>query len=286
MVYRRDFRRNPATVRRRPGLTITNTLILINVVLFFIFILLLKLNVPLDLIAVVPSNILVGKNLWTLFTSMFAHDPSGILHIFFNMLSLFFIGSLTERIIGRKRFLWFYLIAGIVGSLFFVLFAYLGQSIPNGEFLFGKVNTPAVGASGAIFGLLGILATLLPTKRVYLIVGPLIVIVFQVLFSNKSFSGYINMIGGILILLMIFSMFSQNKILRRIALPLNLPFWAAPIIAIVPLMVIGYFLGLKGTELPIGNTAHLGGLVAGLFYGAYLRNKYRQKVKMVNRMIR
>ena len=56
-------------------------------------------------------------------------------------------------------------------------------------------------------------------------------------------------------------MFSMNLVIRRLALPLRLPFWIAPIIAIVPLFLIAAFV-----KLPIGNTAHLGGLVAGLIY--------------------
>ena len=96
-----------------------------------------------------------------------------------------------------------------------------------------------------------------------------------------SQSNFIDIVGGILIFLMIFSMFSFNNSFRKIALPLSLPFWLAPIIAIVPLLIIGFFV-----KLPIGNMAHFGGLVAGLFYGTYLRSKYKQKVKLLNRMIK
>lgn len=282
MVYRRDFRRNNRRVGKRPILTITHTLIILNVVLFFIFLIFsLFYNNLINFIAVNPSLVLSGKYLWTIFTSMFMHGS--FFHLFVNMLSLFFLGSLTEQIIGRKRFIWFYLIAGLVGSLFFVIFAYFGQFFLRGDFIFGGVNDSAVGASGAIFGLLGILATLLPRKKVYLIVGPLIVIVLQVLISGilPSISNIVDIIGGILIFLMIFSLFSPNENLRKIAFPLSLPFWLAPIIAIVPLLIIGFFV-----KLPIGNMAHFGGLLIGLFYGAYLRNKYKQKVKLLNKVIR
>lgn len=282
MVYRRDFRRNPATTRRGPKLSITNAIIIANVVLFFVFMIFsLFYSDLINLVAIKPSEIMSGQYLWTVFTSIFMHG--GIFHLFVNMLSLFFLGSLTEQIIGRKRFFWFYLIAGIAGSLFFVVFAYFGLFLPRGDFLFGDIDDLAVGASGAIFGLLGILATILPKKRVYLIVGPIIVIILQVLLAGilPSISNVIEIIGGILIFLMIFSLFSPSKALRKIAMPLSLPFWLAPIIAIVPLVVIGFFV-----KLPIGNTAHLGGLMAGLFYGAYLRNKYRQKVKLINKMMR
>ena len=282
MVYRRDFRRNSRKVSKRSILTITHTLIILNVALFFLFLIFsLFYNNLIDFVAVNPSLVLSGKYIWTIFTSIFMHGS--FFHLFVNMLSLFFLGSLTEQIIGRKRFIWFYLVAGIVGSLFFVIFAYLGQFFSRGDFIFGGVNDFAVGASGAIFGLLGVLATLLPRKKVYLIIGPLIVIVLQVLISGiiPSISNVVDIIGGILIFLMIFSLFSPSENLRKIAFPLSLPFWLAPIIAIVPLLVIGFFI-----KLPIGNMAHFGGLLIGLFYGAYLRNKYKQKVKLLNRVIR
>jgi membrane associated rhomboid family serine protease len=199
------------------------------------------------------------------------------------MFSLFFLGSLTERIIGRRRFFWFYLIAGVIGGLFFIFLALTGSSFSRGDFIFGSVDDYAVGASGAIFGLLGLLAVLLPKKEIYLIIGPIIVLVMQLILDNifPSVSGTIDIISTILIFVMIFSMFSMNLGLRKLAMPLKLPFWIAPIIAIVPLFIIAFFV-----KLPIGNTAHLGGLVAGLVYGAYLRNKYKQKVKILNKMLR
>lgn len=282
MVYRRDFRRENKKAIFKSFFRTTHYLILINVILFFLFLIISAFYSDfINFVAVQPSSIFSGKNLWTIFTSMFMHGS--FFHLFVNMLSLFFLGGLTEQIIGRKRFLWFYLISGIVGSLFFVIFAYLGTYFSRGDFVFGAMNDLAVGASGAIFGLLGILATLLPKKRVYLIVGPLIVIVIQVLISNviPSISNFVDIAGSVLIFLMIFSIFSSNKALRKIAMPLSLAFWVAPIVAIVPLLIIGFFI-----KLPIGNMAHLGGLVAGLIYGAYLRSKYKQKVKRLNQIIK
>lgn len=283
MVIRRDFRRHQPVVR--PSIfsrfSVTGVLIVVNVVLFFLFLILLAIVPSLtESVAIQPAFILSGQKLWTIITSMFMH--AGFFHLFVNMFSLFFLGSLTERIIGRKRFLWFYIAAGIVGSLFFVLFAYAGQFVPRGDFVFGGLDDYAVGASGAIFGLLGILATLLPRKEIYLIVGPLIVIVAQFLLGAlvPSVSGVIDVIASIIIFVMIFSIFSANPFFRKLAMPLRLQFWLAPIVAIVPLFIIAFFV-----KLPIGNSAHLGGLIAGLVYGSYLRAKYRHKVKLLNRMI-
>lgn len=41
-----------------------------------------------------------------------------------------------------------------------------------------------------------------------------------------------------------------------------------------------------GAGWPVGNTAHFGGFLAGIFYGLYLKKKYSKKIKMLNRMIR
>lgn len=76
---------------------------------------------------------------WRLLSSMFLH--SGFVHLAVNMLSLYFLGSFIEQAFGRARFLALYLLSGISGGL-----AYL---------YFGAFDAAAVGASGAIFGLLG-----------------------------------------------------------------------------------------------------------------------------------
>jgi rhomboid protease GluP len=88
--------------------------------------------------ALVPALVAQGES-WRLITSVFLH--SGIAHLGFNMLSLYFLGSFTEEAFGRSRFFALYLLSGISGGL-----AYL---------YFGGFQQAAVGASGAIFGLLG-----------------------------------------------------------------------------------------------------------------------------------
>jgi rhomboid protease GluP len=88
--------------------------------------------------ALIPALVAQGEA-WRLVSSVFLH--SGITHLGFNMLSLYFLGSFTEEAFGRTRFFALYLFSGVAGGL-----AYL---------YFGGFNQPAVGASGAIFGLLG-----------------------------------------------------------------------------------------------------------------------------------
>ena len=88
--------------------------------------------------ALVPALVAQGEA-WRLLSSVFLH--SGAVHLGFNMISLYFLGSFVEVAFGRARFLALYLLSGLAGGL-----AYL---------YFGDFNAPAVGASGAIFGLLG-----------------------------------------------------------------------------------------------------------------------------------
>ena len=88
--------------------------------------------------ALVPALVAEGEA-WRLLTSVFLH--SGFLHLALNMISLYFLGSFAEVSFGRGRFLALYFVSGIAGGL-----AYL---------YFGSFTAPAVGASGAIFGLVG-----------------------------------------------------------------------------------------------------------------------------------
>jgi rhomboid protease GluP len=88
--------------------------------------------------ALIPTLVAQGEA-WRLLSSVFLH--SGAVHLGFNMISLYFLGSFVEVAFGRARFLALYLLSGLAGGL-----AYL---------YFGAFNVPAVGASGAIFGLLG-----------------------------------------------------------------------------------------------------------------------------------
>ena len=103
-------------------------------------------DLVLDYGAKVNSLILAGE-LWRLITPVFIH--AGILHLAVNMYSLFALGPAVERFFGPPRFLAVYLLAGVSGVIFSLAFS------PNAS----------VGASGAIFGLLGALATFLYLNR-------------------------------------------------------------------------------------------------------------------------
>jgi len=102
--------------------------------------------------------------IYTLFTSMFVH--SGFLHIFGNMLIFFFIGMAFEQRIGWSKFLIIYLITGVGGAL--------THSILN----LGSL-TPLVGASGAIFGIMGAFAFSYPNDEVVMPIPLGFIMVFR-----------------------------------------------------------------------------------------------------------
>ncbi len=118
------------------------TLIAINILIYALLMVMAGFNTGVygDLIlrygAKINGNIVAGEY-WRLLTPIFLHGS--LPHLLINCFSLNAMGTITENIYGRKRFLAIYFIAGILGNL--------------GSFCFSAY--PAVGASGAIFGLLG-----------------------------------------------------------------------------------------------------------------------------------
>jgi membrane associated rhomboid family serine protease len=82
---------------------------------------------------------------WRMLTSAFTHSPDSIFHIVLNMVSVYVFGRVLEPMLGRVRFLALFLISALGGSLAVeVIGAAMGDSL-----------TAVVGASGAIFGLMG-----------------------------------------------------------------------------------------------------------------------------------
>ena len=118
---------------------------------------------------------------WRLLTSCFLHF--GIGHLINNMIALVAVGSILEKWLGHVRYFIFYMISGLSGSI-------LTYCV---ELLRGEKNISA-GASGAIFGLIGIYAVLLLKNRSRLGRGTFLRVVFGVTlavlpgFYNKGIS--------------------------------------------------------------------------------------------------
>jgi len=153
------------------NLSITLTLILINIISFVIFTILISLKIiPIDFIAIKSSSIFQAKYLWTFLTSMFMHG--GFFHLLINMFVLFSLGGMMERIIGKKRFLLFYLISGLIAGLLFVFFSNFFGNTELGARIFGSPGVFAVGASGAIFAIAGLFMVLTPKLKFMIIFLP------------------------------------------------------------------------------------------------------------------
>jgi membrane associated rhomboid family serine protease len=110
-------------------------------------------------IAFVP--VLGESEPWRFLTSAFAHDQNSIMHIGFNMLALWVVGAqYLEPLLGRLRYAALYLISAVGGSVFFLLLAQPPSGPVETWNDLGSWGTPAVGASGAVFGLFGALLVL------------------------------------------------------------------------------------------------------------------------------
>ncbi len=116
----------------------------------------------------IPRLFLSGEQWWAIVTSMFVHG--GLLHFGMNMLVLWFIGSLLERRIGRRRFVLLYLSAGLAAGVITLMGAYLLPSFVHAVIpALPRPHVTNVGASGAIFGLLGYVVVANPQERFMLI---------------------------------------------------------------------------------------------------------------------
>jgi membrane associated rhomboid family serine protease len=121
----------------------------------------------------VPSLITIQSQLYRIFSSMFLH--ADIFHILFNMYYLYLFGRAVEWALGKWRFLVLYIISGIAASIFHTAFSFLGGTT--------AYVIPAIGASGAISGVLGAYLILFPGTS--LIVGRFFIL-FPVFFRIKA----------------------------------------------------------------------------------------------------
>ena len=112
---------------------------------------------------------------WMFVTSIFLH--ANLSHLFFNMFALFFVGIYLERMVGRRTFFTIFLTSGIIGNLGYLVTA-------------SNPQVPAIGASGAVYGVMGALAVIAPFLLVY-VYGflPLPMILVAVLYGLADFAG-------------------------------------------------------------------------------------------------
>jgi membrane associated rhomboid family serine protease len=111
---------------------------------------------------------------WTFVTAIFLHADTT--HILFNMIALFFFGTFLEQRISKKNYILIFFIAGIVGNIGYSL------SAPG-------ATVPGLGASGAIYGIMGTLTVLAPTTVVYTYGIPMPMFVAAIMWFLIEFFG-------------------------------------------------------------------------------------------------
>lgn len=126
-------------------------LILANILMFLVTLIRPELRFPLGL-----SRLFFPDRPWTLLTSMFVHVS--FWHIFANMLTLYFFGRYVNMLVGEGKFLVVYFLGGLLGGFFYLLMA--------------SPFSIAIGASGAIFAVAGVLVVMSPRLRVFIIPIP------------------------------------------------------------------------------------------------------------------
>ncbi len=183
-------------------LSVTNALIIINVVVFFVGIMVQRealLAIPYpgaprtSIFEIVCSyswfSCFLEGGLWRLITYQFVHANFG--HILFNMWALYFFGPAVENAMTPKRFLAFYLACGVAGALFSSLLAGLNlysslPDVPQNELICNQLAAyagyeghvqcwemiPLVGASAAIYGVMVACAFMYPDVRISLLFPP------------------------------------------------------------------------------------------------------------------
>jgi len=105
----------------------------------------------------VSWSALVDGRVWVLLTSVFSHVM--VLHLFINMFVLNSFGRFLEQFLGPKFYLSFYIVAGLISS-----FSHAALS----NYLLGQPDLPALGASGAIAGLVLLFSLTFPKEKIVL----------------------------------------------------------------------------------------------------------------------
>lgn len=143
--YRYRYSAVPSTT------SVVRWLLILNVVFFILQ--RIFLDRYLGIVGLVPASFLGRGYIWQIVTYMFLHG--GLLHILFNMLFLWMMGSEIERYWGSKEFLKYYFVTGCGAGLVNVLVQ-------------PRSPIPTIGASGAIFGLIIAFALAFPDREILL----------------------------------------------------------------------------------------------------------------------
>ncbi len=144
--------------RSRPwGGSIVTTLIVVNVAVYVLAQISQRLLDLIYSIGAMQAEAVLHGQLWRLITAQYLHGGTG--HLLLNMLGLHFLGRPLEQMWSAKKLFTIYTLCGLFGNVFYTILGARGVIPPE---------MPAVGASGSIYGLMGILAVLFPHATVYI----------------------------------------------------------------------------------------------------------------------
>jgi len=186
---------------------VTRNIIILNVIFFVATFLLTNINLNLEPLLAGYFPLSPNFRSWQIITHMFMHGS--IMHIVFNMFTLYSFGPVLEQVLGHKKFIILYFAAGLGGFVLFNLWNYyevsqltnyltsqgfnvhdVYKTVDTSQIqyypkfsdkegidssarqLFAILKTPMVGASGAIFGIIAAFSTLFPDAKLMFLFIP------------------------------------------------------------------------------------------------------------------
>lgn len=139
-----------------------------------------------SILGISPGGFFIAHRFWQPVSYMFSHG--GITHILFNMLTLLFFGTPTEKAIGTKEFLLMYFLCGILIGLISVTALFF---LARYNVIFYYYNL--IGASGAIYTLLLVYSVIFPRAKIFIwgilpVPAPLLIVIYFVIELVSQFS--------------------------------------------------------------------------------------------------
>jgi membrane associated rhomboid family serine protease len=194
-LYDREYGRSERTPWDRVDKprSITITLIVINAVVFFIDMIFPDQQLA-DWFHVNAETLVKPWLWWQFLTYGFMHDPSGPMHVLFNMFGLFVFGRVVEQRIGQIEFLRFYLIAIVLGGIVGALSSF-GEAMALGLPISAMPGT--IGASGAVIAVVILFACYYPHQELLLMfVLPVKAWIVAVMFVLADLAGAFGLMSG------------------------------------------------------------------------------------------
>lgn len=184
-----------------PGATpMVQNIIVANGIIWVLQLLAERFGIPLtELLAVSVNSFFGHLYVWQPFTYMWLHATETPLHLLFNMLFLWMIAPELEMTWGSRRFLRFYVTCGVGAGLLILAW----------NALVGAYDSPTVGASGAIYGVVTAFTLIWPDRTIMLLFPPipiraiwLVPVLFLMQFALSGHGArvsYMGHLGGVIV---------------------------------------------------------------------------------------